>query len=132
MSLNNKKIILGVSGSIAAYKAAEIAGSLGKLGASVHVVMTRSAAEFVGPATFRAITLNPVMTSVFDEPYDDRVAHIDLAQSADLVIVAPATANVIAKMAYGIADDILTTVLLATNAPILVAPAMNSVMLDHP
>ncbi len=132
MNLSGKNILLGVSGSIAAYKAAEIASRLGKLGASVNVVLTRAAAEFVGPATFRALTLNPVLTSVFDEPFDNRIAHIEVAQTADLVLVAPATADVIAKMAHGIADDMLSTVLLATTAPIVVAPAMNTVMLEHP
>ena len=132
--LTGKRILLGVSGSIAAYKAADLCSALGKQGADVHVVLTRNAAQFVGPPTFRALTRNPVVSDVFDEPHDKRIAHIDLAQSSDLVIVAPATANLLAKMAHGIADDMLTTCLLATpsNTPLLVAPAMNTVMWQHP
>src|SRR5947208_12189188 len=114
MELTDKKIVLGVSGSIAAYKAADLCSRLGKLGAVVHVVLTRHAAEFVGVPTFRALTRNPVLVDVFDEPQARRIAHIDLAQSADLVLVAPASANVLAKMAHGLADDMLTTCLLAT------------------
>jgi len=94
--------------------------------------MTAHGAEFVGPATFRALTGNPVLTGVFDEPHEGRMAHIYLAQSCDLVLVAPATANVLAKMAHGIADDVLTTLLLATTAPVMAAPAMNTVMYLHP
>ena len=130
--LANRRITLGVTGSIAAYKAADLASQLVKQGADVHVVLTRAGAEFVGPATFRALTLNPVITSTFDEPSGGRIAHIDLAQSADLVLVAPATANVIARMAAGMADDSLTATLLAATAPIIVAPAMNTAMLEHP
>src|SRR5438094_3870880 len=130
--LQGRRILLGVTGSVAAYKAADIASQLGHLGANVQVALTRSAAEFIGPATFRAITLNPVLTSVFDEPYDHKIAHIQVAQTADLVLVAPATADILAKMAHGIADDILTTALLATTAPVMVAPAMNTAMFDHP
>src|SRR5438067_9297026 len=92
--LQGRKILLGVTGSIAAYKAADIASQLGHLGANVQVALTRSAAEFIGPATFRAITLNPVLTSVFDEPYDHKIAHIEVAQTVDLVLVAPATAEI--------------------------------------
>src|SRR5207244_13291640 len=131
-SLYGRRIVLGVTGSIAAYKAADLASQLVKLGADVRVILTKSAAEFVGPATFRALTLNPVLTSLFDEPMEGKIAHIELAQSADLFVVAPATADVIAKMAHGIADDLLTTALLATTAPILVAPAMNTMMLENP
>jgi phosphopantothenoylcysteine decarboxylase/phosphopantothenate--cysteine ligase len=131
-SLAGRRILLGVSGSIAAYRAADIASKLAQQGAEVHTAMTAHALEFVGAATFRALTGNPVLTGVFDEPYEGQMAHIALAQSVDLVLVAPATANVIAKMAHGIADDALTTLLLATNAPVLVAPAMNTVMLEHP
>jgi phosphopantothenoylcysteine decarboxylase/phosphopantothenate--cysteine ligase len=134
MELANKQILLGVSGSIAAYKAADLCSQLGKLGAEIHVVLTAHAAQFVGAATFRALTRNPVLTDVFDEPHVRRIAHIDLAQSADLVLVAPASANLLAKMAHGLADDMLTTCLLATPAstPLLVAPAMNTVMWEHP
>ena len=134
MPLTGKKILLGVSGSIAAYKAADICSQLGKLGADVTVILTENAERFVGVPTFRALTRNPVLTGVFDEPNAKRIAHIDLAQSADLVLIAPASANLTAKMAHGIADDMLTTCLLAlpTTTPLLVAPAMNTVMWEHP
>ncbi|MBM3492831.1 MAG: bifunctional phosphopantothenoylcysteine decarboxylase/phosphopantothenate--cysteine ligase CoaBC [Armatimonadetes bacterium] len=130
--LGGKRILLGVSGSIAAYRAADIASKLTQQGADVHVALTAHALEFVGAATFRALTGAAVLAGVFDEPYEGQMAHIAVAQSADLVLVAPATANVIAKMAHGIADDALTTLLLATTASVLVAPAMNTVMFDHP
>lgn len=134
MSLTGKQILLGVSGSIAAYKAADMCSQLSKLNAEVHVVLTKHAEEFIGVPTFRALTRNPVLTDVFDEPHARRIVHIDLAQSADLVIVAPASANVIAKMAHGIADDMLTTCLLATpqTTTLMVAPAMNTIMWEHP
>lgn len=132
--LNGRNILLGVTGSIAAYKAADLCSQLGKLGANVHVVLTRNAREFVGVPTFRALTRNPVLQDVFDEPHDRRISHIDVAQTADLVVVAPATANIIGKMANGLADDMLSTCLLAVPAstPLLVAPAMNTVMWQHP
>lgn len=134
MLLAGKSLLLGVTGSIAAYKAADICSRLGKLGADVHVVLTAAATQFVGPATFRALTRNPVLTDVFEEPHARRIAHIDLAQSADLVLVAPATADILARMAHGFADDMLTTCLLAVpvSTPLLVAPAMNTVMWQHP
>lgn len=132
LPLGGRRIVLGVSGSIAAYKAAEIVSRLVQGGAEVHVVLTSHAREFIGAATFRGLTGNPVLTDVFDEPYDGRMAHISLAQGADLFLVAPATANLLAKMANGIADDVLTTMLLATDAPVIAAPAMNTVMFDHP
>jgi len=134
MTLAEKRILLGVSGSIAAYKAADLCSHLSKLEADVHVVLTPHAAEFVGAPTFRALSRNPVLVDLFDEPESRRIAHIDLAQSADIVVVAPASANLIAKLAHGLADDMLTTCLLATPAstPILIAPAMNTVMWDHP
>ena len=121
-------------GSIAAYKAADVCSRLSKLGADVHVVLTASGAQFVGAVTFRALTRNPVVSDVFEEPTDRRIAHIDLAQSADLVLVAPATADMLAHIAHGFADDMLTTCLLATppTTPLLVAPAMNTVMWEHP
>lgn len=130
--VTGKRILLGVTGSIAAYRAADIASKLTQAGARVHVAMTAHATEFVGPATFRALTGNPVLTGVFDEPYEGRMAHIHVAQECDLVLIAPATANIIAKLAHGIADDALSTLLLATTAPVVVAPAMNTVMLEHP
>ena len=105
-----------------------------KADADVNVVLTPNAAEFVGMPTFRALSRNPVLVEVFDEPVTGRIAHIDLAQSADLVVVAPASANVIAKLAHGLADDMLSTCLLAhrRTTPLLVAPAMNTVMWEHP
>src|SRR5947209_2290866 len=123
MNLAGKQILLGVSGSIAAYKAADICSQLAKAGAEVHVVLTPHAAQFVGAPTFRALSRNPVLVDVFDEPLTRRIAHIDLAQSADLVLIAPASANVIAKMAHGLADDMLSTCLLATprTTPVLIA-----------
>ena len=134
LPLADKRVLLGVSGSIAAYKAADVCSRLGKLGASVHVVLTAHAAQFIGVPTLRALTRNPVLTDLFDEPQTERIAHIDLAQSTDLVLVAPASANLLAKMAHGLADDMLSTCLLAVppTTPLLVAPAMNTVMWDHP
>ncbi len=132
--LTGKKILLCVSGSIAAYKAADLASRLSKTGAALWVVMTPSALRFVAPATFQALTRSPVLTDVFDEPISGRIAHIELAQSVDLVIAAPASADLLAKMAHGIADDIVTTCLLAVPkpTPLLAAPAMNTVMWEHP
>jgi phosphopantothenoylcysteine decarboxylase / phosphopantothenate---cysteine ligase len=130
--LSGRRVVLGVSASIAAYKAADVASQLGHLGADVHVILTKHAEEFVGSATFRALTRNPVLSGVFDEPFDRQIAHIQLAQESDLILLAPATANLLAKMAHGIADDLLTTVLLAATVPVMAAPAMNSAMLDHP
>lgn len=132
LPLHDRIILLGVSGSIAAYRAADIASQLRHLGAQVHVALTAHAAEFIGPVTFYALTGNPVLSGVFDEPYAGKIAHIHIAQQAELVLIAPATANLLAKMAHGIADDVLSTLLLATTAPVLAAPAMNSVMLAHP
>lgn len=126
-----KKIVLGVSGGIAAYKIIELASRLKKEGAEVMTIMTHSATQFVTPLTFREITGEPVITSMWDEPKKWNVEHIAIAQWADLFVIAPATANIIGKMANGIADDMLTTVLLATRAPILVVPAMNDQMYLH-
>ena len=120
-----KTVVLGVTGGIAAYKAADLASKLTQAGASVNVIMTESAMEFVSPLTFRAITHRPVVTSMFELASEFSVEHVALAEAADIVIIAPATANVIAKIANGIADDMLTTTVLATEAPVLVAPAMN-------
>jgi phosphopantothenoylcysteine decarboxylase/phosphopantothenate--cysteine ligase len=123
-------IVIGVTGGIAAYKAVELARQFDLLGFTVKVIMTEHATRLVGPATFRAITGNPVATSMFDgeEPV---IKHITLAREADLMVIAPATANTIAKMANGLADDLLSTTLLATRAPILIAPAMNRDMWLH-
>lgn len=120
-------VLLCVTGCIAAYKSCEVLRLLQKAGCRVKVLMTEHATRFVGPTTFRALTGERVAIGLFDDP-DDPIHHISLAQEADLVLVAPATANVIAKMAAGIADDLLSTTLLATKAPVLVAPAMNTGM----
>ncbi len=129
--LAGKTIILGVTGSIAAYKGAEIASSLVKMGADVHVIMTESATNLVGPATFRALTGNPVLTSMWDEPKAGEITHVALSERADLMLIAPATANIIGKLANGIADDMLTTAALVVRCPVLIAPAMNSRMFTN-
>jgi len=130
--LKGKRIVLGISGGIAAFKAASLCSKLVQAGASVKVVMTESATKFITPLTLQTLSRNPVYLDTFDEFEPSVVSHIDLADHADLVLVAPATANIIAKMAAGLADDMLTTTLLATTAPVLVAPAMNVHMYDHP
>ncbi|MHB1459967.1 MAG: bifunctional phosphopantothenoylcysteine decarboxylase/phosphopantothenate--cysteine ligase CoaBC [Armatimonadota bacterium] len=130
--LKDKKILLGVTGSIAAYKAADLASKLTQASAEVDVVMTQHAAEFIGAATFRALTRHAVLTDLFDEPDSRRIAHIELAQQAELILVCPATANIIAKMAAGIADDLLSTLLLVAKCQVYVAPAMNTSMWEHP
>lgn len=122
--MSKPHVLLGVTGCIAAYKAAEVLRALQKRGAEVRVVMTRQAAEFVGPATFRALADAPVGVGGFDDP-QDAIPHIRAAEWADLLLVAPCTANVAAKLAHGIADDLLTSTALACTAPIMVAPAMN-------
>lgn len=127
-----KTILLGVCGSIAAYKAADLTSKLAQAGHSVFVVMTQSAAQFVGAMTFQTLSRNPVTLGVFDERETWRPTHIDLADRADLFLVAPATANVLAKLAHGLADDALTSIALATRAPFLLAPAMNGKMWMHP
>jgi phosphopantothenoylcysteine decarboxylase/phosphopantothenoylcysteine decarboxylase/phosphopantothenate--cysteine ligase len=130
-----KHIILGVTGSIAAYKAAELANRFTKDGYAVNVIMTKSACEFITPITFQTLTKRKVYTKMFDEIIFEDVRHISLAQSADLALVAPASANVIGKLANGVADDMLTTVLMAVpvkDKPILIAPAMNTAMYENP
>lgn len=129
--LEGKKIVLGVTGGIAAYKSAEIASRLKKLGADVRVVMTRHATEFISPRTFQEITRNPVAVEMFTDVVNFYETHISLANFADVVLIAPATANFLAKMAHGIADDLLTTTILATPAQVIVSPAMNTVMLEN-
>ncbi len=119
-----KTLLLGVTGCVAAYKACEIVRAVQKAGVRVKVVMTQNATEFVGPATFRALTNEPVGVGLFDNPADP-IHHISLAQEADAFLIAPCTANVIAKLANGLADDLLTTTALATTAPLIIAPAMN-------
>lgn len=130
--LQGKTIVLGVSGGIAAYKAAALCSKLAQSGAKVRVVMTEAAAKFIGPLTFQALSRNPVAIDTFDEHDPSVIQHIDLADSADLVVIAPATANLIGKMAAGLADDMLTAMLLATQAQIIAAPAMNVHMWMHP
>lgn len=132
MLLENKKIVLGVSGGIAAFKAAEIASMLRKRGAEVKCIMTDHATEFITPLTMREISGNPVAVSMFGDIPEFNVEHIALAQWADVFVIAPATANVIGKIAGGIADDMLTTTVMATTAPVVIAPAMNSNMYMNP
>lgn len=129
--LNNKKVLFGVTGGIAAYKAVEIVSRLVKLGAEVNVIMTKNATQLVQPLTFRYISRNPVAVDMFAEPESWKPEHISLAEKADILVIAPATANIIAKLAHGIADDILSTTALAVRCPILIAPAMNCNMLDN-
>ncbi len=131
MILNGKKIILGITGGIAAYKAIELARLFIKSGASVWPVMTKASANFITPLTLQTVAGNPVARDMFDLTQESRISHIELAEKADIVVVAPATANIIGKVASGIADDILTTVIMATRAPLLFAPAMNSNMYEN-
>ncbi|GAA3651885.1 bifunctional phosphopantothenoylcysteine decarboxylase/phosphopantothenate--cysteine ligase CoaBC [Asaccharospora irregularis] len=130
--LKNKTIVLGVSGGIAAYKACDVVSKLKKLGANVHVIMTKSSVEFVSPLTFQSLSQNYVVSDMFEEPRTWEVEHISLAKKADLFLIVPATANVIGKIANGISDDMLTTTVMATKAPILIAPAMNTNMYENP
>ena len=132
MDLNGKCVLLGVSGGIAAYKMANVASALRKLGADVEVIMTQNATQFITPLTFETLTGHKCMVDTFDRDFKFEVTHISLAKKADVILVAPATANVIAKMAHGIADDMLTTVVLAAKCPKLVSPAMNTGMLENP
>jgi phosphopantothenoylcysteine decarboxylase/phosphopantothenate--cysteine ligase len=130
--LTDKNIVLGITGGIAAYKAADLASKLTQAGAEVNVVMTESATEFISPLTFRALTHRPVVTSMFELSSEFSVEHVALAEAADMIVIAPATANIIAKMTAGIADDMLTCTVLATEAPVIVAPAMNVNMWQNP
>lgn len=132
MQLKGKTVLLGVTGGIACYKSANLASALVKQGANVQVVMTRNATEFIGPHTFESLTGNRVSVDTFDRNYQFQVEHIALADQADLVLVAPATANVLAKLAHGLADDMLTTTILACNCPKIAAPAMNTRMYENP
>ena len=131
-TLKGREIVIGVTGSIAAYKAAEVVSQLVQRNARVTVVMSRSAAQFVGPLTFQTITRRRVMIDPFDLESVVDPTHISLTDDADLVVVAPATANFLGKAAHGIADDMLTSLLLAVTCPVLVAPAMNDRMWNHP
>jgi len=132
MSLDGRELILGVTGSIAAYKAVYLLRELGRLGAGVTVCLSEHAREFVGPLTFRTLSGRPALTNLFDPQSPDAVEHVALAERCDAVVVAPATANLLAKAAHGIADDFLTTLLLATRAPVLMVPAMDGGMWEHP
>lgn len=123
--LEGKTVVVGVCGGIAAYKVVEVVSSLKKMKAEVHVIMTQNATKLVAPLTFRSISHQPVVTDMFEEPGQWNVRHISLAEKADLFLIAPATANVIGKVANGIADDMLTTTVMATEAPVLFVPAMN-------
>ncbi|GEN36444.1 bifunctional phosphopantothenoylcysteine decarboxylase/phosphopantothenate--cysteine ligase CoaBC [Aneurinibacillus danicus] len=130
--MKGKTIVIGVTGGIAIYKVADLCSKLTQRGADVWVLMTGSATRFVQPITFQALVRNPVLTDTFQEPNPAVISHIDVADRADLFLVAPATANIIGKMANGIADDIVTTAYLATKAPVWIAPAMNVNMYGHP
>ena len=130
--MENKTVVLGVTGGIAAYKAADLASKLTQSGANVKVIMTGSATEFVTPLTFRNLTGQPVVTDMFALDSEYSVEHIALAEVADILVIAPATANIIAKMACGIADDSLTCTVLATEAPVVIAPSMNDNMYKNP
>jgi phosphopantothenoylcysteine decarboxylase/phosphopantothenate--cysteine ligase len=130
--LQGKSIVLGVTGGIAAYKAVEVASRLVKSGATVDVIMTEAATEFVGPLSFQAITHRPVVTEMFALLQETEIGHVSLAQRADLLIIAPLTANTLAKLAGGLADNMLTATALATQAPLLLAPAMETGMWENP
>jgi phosphopantothenoylcysteine synthetase/decarboxylase len=132
MNSGHKTIVLGVCGSIAAYKAADLTSKLRKADCDVHVVLTRHAAQFITPLTFQTLSRNAVITDLLDNDDAWHPTHIELADRADLLLIAPATANVIAKLAAGIADDALTSIALATLAPLVLAPAMNGKMWLHP
>ena len=130
--LRSKTIVLGVTGGIAAYKAAEIASQLTQAGAKVNVIMTEEAVQFISAVTFRALTGRPVVTEMFDLASEFSIEHVSLAKAADIVVIAPATANIIAKLAAGIADEMLCCTVLATKAPVLIAPAMETNMYTNP
>ncbi|MEM1157361.1 MAG: flavoprotein [Verrucomicrobiota bacterium] len=132
MSEQKKRVVLGVTGSIAAYRAADIASTLTKEGVEVDVVMTAESSQFVTPLTFAALTHREVTTNLWDETHVGRPTHIELADAADLVLVAPATAHLIAQFRMGLAPDALTAILLATPARVFLAPAMNGKMWQHP
>jgi len=131
-SLLNKKIVLGISGGIAAYKSSELARLLMQEGASVQVVMTDAAAQFITPVTMQALTGNPVYTNQWDARISNNMAHIELSRAADAILIAPTSADLMAKLSLGLADDLLTTLCLARDCPLLLAPAMNLQMWQHP
>ena len=130
--LENKTIVVGVTGGIAAYKACDVVSRLRKLGSGVHVIMTQSACEFVAPLTLQTLSNNFVIRDMFQDPKTWEVEHIELAKAADLFLIVPATANFIGKIASGIADDMLTTTVMATRAKCIIAPAMNTNMYSNP
>lgn len=130
--LKGKTVVLGVTGSIAAYKIANLASMLVKQHAEVHVIMTQNATNFINPITFETLTNHKCLVETFDRNFQFHVAHVSLAQQADVMLIAPASANIIAKLAHGIADDMLSTTALACTAPILVSPAMNTRMYENP
>lgn len=130
--LQGKTIVLGVTGSIAAYKIASLASALGKLHADVHVIMTQNATKFITPITFETLTGNKCLVDTFDRNFQFHVAHVSLAQKADAMLIAPASADVIGKVANGIADDMLTTTIMACTAPVIFSPAMNTHMFENP
>ena len=132
IELKGRKLVLGVTGGVAAYKAAELVRLLGKAGADVHVVLTEGGARFVTAVTFQALSGNPVWTDLWDPRMGNNMAHIDLTRDADAILIAPTTADVMAKLVHGLADDLLTTLCLARDCPLLVAPAMNRQMWEHP
>ena len=131
-NLNGRCVLLGITGGIAAYKMANVASALHKAGAKVHVIMTENATKFITPLTFETLTGSKCMVDTFDRDFQFDVRHISVAREADVILVAPATADIIAKMAHGIADDMLTTVVLATRCPKYVSPSMNTAMLENP
>ncbi len=131
-TLTQKRILLGISGGIAAYKAAELTRLLIKAGADVQVVMTAGAEAFITPLTLQALSGKPVRTGLFDAQAEHAMGHIELARWADLIVIAPASADVMARLTHGMADDLLATLCLATTAPLMIAPAMNQQMWQHP
>ena len=131
-NLSGKTVLLGITGGIAAYKMANVASALRKTGAEVHCILTQNATKFITPLTFETLTNNRCIVDTFDRNFQYDVAHVSLAKKADVILIAPATANVIAKLAHGLADDMLTTTVLASRCPKLIAPAMNTAMLENP
>lgn len=127
-----KTVILGITGGIAAYKTPELVRLFVKNGSNVHVILTKAGSQFVTPLTLQTLSKNPVHTDMFDLLEEMEIGHISLAQKADVVLIAPATANIIAKIAHGISDDFLSTVVTATKAPVILAPAMNTNMWENP
>lgn len=132
MTTKPKRIVIGICGGIAAYKICEVVRLLVKQGHAVQVALTKAAQEFVTPLTLQTLSQNPVATNLFDLNEESKIGHITLADSADVILIAPATADIIAKAALGLCDDIVSTVLLATKAPVFMAPSMNVNMYEHP